>query len=569
MMSPSSVVVVQADEVLQRKKGVVSEEGLERLVKRYSLDAIWDDRAHSKVLIIAGTTFTLEIVMKEHNVQTVELQYAFSGEEVTRHTSKAEAILLENLKLAPGQHPWTKRLDDFANNLEPLAILDKLSVTDDKGSPVLVTYDAIAGLVESLHKIHEWDYNKLREDPNYSQKPEEHIRTIAMCERNGRPLIHSRGVVGMGLEYWRDRRYHVPSPAKAEAWYKTGKSWSILVSCARRDPMVYPAAVRVSSKWIGDDVETATTEGLPAMLNWQEPPAVVLPDKPGEDLLLAGPKYPEVMFTAVFNPPVTLPISEWEQIHHYAGAPVHAGFMHTFDYLIFPAKGDYNPTEPRMVQAKKTVRTKGKDMTTHNVEHENRLFVHKPVYGQTLTELPFSHPSQLVNMLPTLRQYAFLWNLLDKAFGGQAQKSAEPSARPTSAKGDSTKVIARSEDFDAFMRDSQTNAEQSSTTRDDSGPLKVDVTLNAHPQPNPKLQIMFSFRGRPAQIMIDIGRNGVVQIESTNVVDDQGQVLDENGEVLEGSTPNPSLKKERLARLLMLFEDIDEWCEWIRINVGP
>lgn len=532
------------------------------MVKRYNLDALWDDRAHLKVLIVAGTTFTLEIGLKEHRVQTVELQYAFSGDGVTKHTSKAEAILLENLELAPGQHPWTKQLDDFANNLEPLAVLDKLSVIDDKGGPVLVTYDAIAGLVESLQKVHDWDFEKLRQDPTYAGKPEEYIRTIAMCERNGRPTIHEKGVVGMGLDYWRDRRYHNPSPANAESWYKNTKDWGIVVSCARRDPMVYPAAVRVSNKWIGDDVETAT-DGLLPMLNWHEPPAVVLPEKPGDDLLLAGPKYPEVMFTAVFNPPVTLPMAEWQQIYHYAGAPVlPPASMHTFDYLLIPAEGAYDPTETRMVETKKTVRAMMKDATFKNVEHEDRLFVHKPVYGQVLAELPFSHPSQLVNMLPTLRQYAFLGNLLQKAFGSNPQQPAAPQDAES-------KVKAKSQDFDAFMSNAMAEAGASQPNAHGSGAVKVDVTLNAHPQPNPKLHIMFPFRDRPAQVTVDIARNGVVQIESTNIVNDEGQVLNENGDPLEGSAPNPKFKKERLARLLMFFEDIDNWCEWIRINLGP
>lgn len=502
-------------------------------------------------------------------MQTVELQYAFSGEEVTKHTSKAEAILLENLKLAPGQHPWTKQLDDFADNLEPLAVLDKLSVIDDKGGPVLVTYDAIAGLVESLQKVHDWDFEKLRQDPTYAGKPEEYIHTIAMCERNGRPTIHEKGVVGMGLDYWRDQRYHNPSPPKAEDWYKNSKDWSIVVSCARRDPMVYPAAVRVSNKWIGDDVEHAI-DGLLPMLNWQEPPAVVLPEKPGDDLLLAGPKYPEVMFTAVLKPPVTLPMAEWQQIHHYAGAPVPPpASMHTFDYLIFPAEGAYDATETRMVEAKKTIRTRKKDATFENVEHENRLFVHKPVYGQVLAELPFSHPSQLVNMLPTLRQYAFLGNLLEKAFGSQAQQSAAPSAVLTATKDNKSKGNAKYDGFDAFMSDAMAEGGRPSPNGSGSGAVKVDVTLNAHPQPNPKLHVMFPFRGRPAQVTVDIARNGVVQIESTNIVNDEGQVLNEDGDPLEGSAPNPKFKKERLGRMLMFWEDIDKWCEWIRINVGP
>lgn len=518
--------------------------------------------------------------MKDHMVQTVELQYAYSGPEVTNHGSKAEAILLQNLKLEPGQHPWTKKLDDFANNLERLTILDKLSVMDKEKGPVLITYDAIMGLCDSLNKVHEWDLKKIREDPDYFQKPDEYLRTIAMCERNGRPLMHENGFVGMSIKYWRDQRYHVPSPQRAEKWYKDGKSWSILVSCARRDPMVYPAAVRVSDRWIGDEVEIPATEGLPPMLNWQEPPDVVLPEKPGDELLLAGPKLAEVMFMAVFNPPVTLPSTVWEQMLHFTGAPViPPAYMHTFDYLIFPADGDYNQTEPRMIESRKALSAKSKHPELAGKVHENRLFVHKPVYGQTLTELPFSHPSQLVNMLPTLRQYAFLWNLLDKAFGDGGSK-AEASVVAASA---ATKVMASSNELNIFMKevddvdtvmgetDTKNFAPPSTTTT--AGPdappptVKVDVTLNAHPQPNPKLQIMFPFQDRPAQVTIDIGRNGIIQIESTNIVDDEGQVLDGDGNPLPGTAPNPLYRKERLGHLLIFFEDISLWCEWIRMNV--
>lgn len=539
-------------------------------MKRYGLDVLWDDRDNLKFLIIAGRTFTLEVGMKDHRVETVELQYAYSGPDVKKHAVQAGAILLQNLKLAPDQHPWTKQLDDFASNLESLAILDKLSVVDDNGAAVLITYDAIAALVESLQKVHDWDVARLREDPAYSQKPDEQLHTIAMCERNGRPFAHERGIVGMGLEYWRSQRYHTPSPAKAEKWYKEAKHWSILVGCARRDPLVYPAAVRVSNKWIGEEIET-TTEGLPPMLDWQEPPAVVLPDKPVDDLLLPGPKYPEVMFMAVFDPPVTLPLSEWEQIHHYTGAPVaHPAYMQTYDYLAFPpADGNYNPAEPRVVASKRTIRTQMRDATFENVEHENRLFVHKPVYGQALTELPFSHPSQLVNMLPTLRQYAFLYNLLDKAFGSQAEKYATPNLAPPTADPNSITVTTRSSEFDIFMGDATADQGDHPANSNERSAVKVDVTLNVHPQPSPKLQVMFPFRGRPAQVTVDVGRNGVVTIESTNVVDEEGRVLDEHGAPLEGARAEPAYARERLARLLMFFEDIDKWCEWIRNHVGP
>lgn len=510
--------------------------------------------------------------MKDHMVQTAELQYAYSGPQVTNYGNKAEAILLQDLKLESGQHPWTKKLDDFANNLERLTVLDKLSVMDKDKGPVLITYDAIAGLYDSLNKVHEWDLSKLREDPDYSQKSDEYLRTIAMCERNGRPLMHENGFVGMSLKYWRDQRYHIPQPQRAEDWHKNGKSWSVLVSCARRDPMVYPAAVRVSDKWIGDEVEIPATEGLLPMLNWQEPPDVVLPEKPGDELLLAGPKLAEVMFMAVFNPPVTLPSTVWEQMLHFTGAPVMPpAYMHTFDYLIFPADGDYNQTEPRMIESRKVLGAKSKRPEIAGKVHENRLFVHKPVYGQTLSELPFSHPSQLVNMLPTLRQYAFLWNLLDKAFGNDGIKNPASGATESAA----SKVTARSNELDAFtddvdviMGEADVDTFDPSPDPNAPPPVKVDVTLNAHPQPNPKLQIMFPFQDRPAQFTVDIGRNGAVQIDSTNIVDDEGRVLDGDGNALPGSMPNSLYRKERLGRLLMFFEDISLWCEWIRTNVG-
>lgn len=548
---------------LSKKKGIVSEEGLERLVKRIGLDVLWEDRNNLKILCIAGTTFTLDIGMKDHEVHTVVLQYAYSGDEFNAHKASAEGILLDNLKLKPGQIHWTKELDDFANNLEPLALMDKLSIIDDKGNPLLVAYDAPAGIFESLHKLHEWDIRKLRDDPAYSTKPDMYVRTIAMCEHNGRPWIHEKGVVGTGLEYWRDQRYHNPSPAAAEDWYTTGRHWSITVSCARRDPMAFGSAVRVSNMWIGDEVEMTITEGLPPMINWQNPGDIILPDKPGDELLsLVGQRTPEVMFTAVLDPPVTLPITEWETIHQYTGAPVsHPTFnMQTFDYLVFPVDGNYNAAASRMLDKNKAVITQGRYGTPETVAHTNRLFIEKPVYGQTLTELPFSHPSQLVDILPVLRQYAFLWNLLDKSFGSQAKDPTTPTAKTN---GNET-LTAKSDDFDTFMSDAAADHPEPVPKE----AVKIDVRLALMPA-NARLDIVFPFQGRPAEVTVDIGRNGVVTVDSTNLVNDEGRVLDEKGEPVPGSVPNAQFSKHRLARLLMFWEDIDIWCEYIRTTLGP
>lgn len=556
----------------------MSDEGLERLTKRVGLDCLWEENPGARVFVIAGDTVALEIGMKDHVVQSVSLQFPVSGPSVTKYASKAEAIILDDLKLAPNQIPWTKTLDKFAANLERLAVLDKLSVLDkDDSKPHIVAHDAVAGLYESLDKLYDWDMKKIREDSELSQKGDDHIRILAMCERNGQPVMHERGHVGMCLDYWREQRFFIPRSEESREKYKLGKTWGILIGCAERNALVYSAPVRVSNQWIADEIELPAGDGLQGpLLNWQEPPECFLPGTEGvqpenDPLALSGPKLADVMFMATLDPPVTLPSSVWEEMHHLTGAPpphLNPAFMHTFDYLIFPPEGDYSAAEPRMITTVRRVKAFTRDRKPAPKTHENRLFIHKPVYGQTLTELPFSHPSQLVNMLPTLRQYAFLWNLLDKAFG--KVESPEEEAPKTESK-PATKVIAKSDEFQTWLSnaDKKAGADHPMTgTSPEEGPVKVDVTLNAHPQPNPKLHIMFPFRGRPAQITVDIERNGVVQVESTNIVDDEGRVLDEGGKPVEGSEPNPSFRKERLGRRLMFFEDIGLWCEWIRVHLG-
>lgn len=567
--------------VLQQKKGIVSNEGLERLTKRVGLECMWEDVNSSiKTFVVAGATVALEIGLKDHVAQTVKLDFTVSKGPVTKYASKAEAILLDDLKLAPGQHPWTKSLDKFAANLERLAALDKLSVTTEDGKAHLVTHDAVAGLYESLEKLHEWDVKRLHHNAELSTKGDEYLGIVAMCERNGRPVMHERGHVGMCLDYWRERRLYIPRSEQAKEKYKSAKTWGILIGCAQRDPL-YPAPVRVSSEWLADDIELPAPDGLSEpVLNWQQPPDSILPGDDGSQphdglMALAGPKLPDIMFMAAFDPPVTLPFSVWIEMRHVTGAPVGdpPPYMPTFDSLIFPPGPDYNAAEPRVITSTKLVKAFTKDKKPAPKTYENRLFIHKPVYGQALTELPFSHPSQLVAMLPTLRQYAFLQILLDRAFGNGQEK---PMASTSTKADEPAKVVtAKADEFDAWMNEGSKDAEAQESEQvaadalSEQRPVKIDITLNAHPQPNPKLQIMFPYRGRPAQITVDIERNGVVQVESCNIVDDEGRSVDETGSPVEGAAPNAAWTKERLGRRLMFFEDIGLWCEWIRVNVGP
>lgn len=559
-------------DLLKQKKGLVSEAGLERLTKSTGLEYLWDEGtingAKSRTLIIAGSALALDIVLVNNIVQKVSLSFPESSKSVTKDVAKAEQIILEDLKLLPTQSPLTKTLDKFAANLERLAILDKSSVI-----PGLNTHEAIAGIYESLGRLHRWDIDKLREDGALAGKGDEFLAVTALCTRHGSPVMHARDRVGLSLDYWRERRLqHSHSITNASQASEALKTWALMVSCAPLGGMVY-RPVRVSDKWISTEIEKlhptdeellSNTTGQP-ILDWQEPENIILPNADGSksdastdlmqaESILSGPKYPEVIFMAKFDPPVAVPYSVWEHVHQLTGATASVTSLETFDILLFPIPpgAHHDPAEPRTIGCTKKVSFVSKDGETSLKTHENTLFIYKPVYGKTLTEVPFSHPRQLVEMLPLLRQYAFLSILLDKSFGPDEWPLDKPVQKPAESTTFTTTVR---DDFTGFLNAAgkEGKVQTQSVVKD----LKVDVTLTAHPLP--RLQVVFPFKGTTANIMVEIQLNGLVHIVSQNILGEDAGHL---GDASKGK--GRSITQQDLGRVLEMVEDIGKWCEWIR-----
>lgn len=101
---------------------------------------------------------------------------------------QAASILRNNLQ--PERPLMVSDLADFANNLERLSKLDKLSQAH-----ALNCFTAITGLYESLSRIYE--HEKTVMDGGAVE---------AMCRGNGRPRMHCNGKVGLSVEYWKERR---------------------------------------------------------------------------------------------------------------------------------------------------------------------------------------------------------------------------------------------------------------------------------------------------------------------------------------------------------------------------
>lgn len=526
-----------------------------------------------RTLAIAGSAIALDIVLDNNIVQSTSLTYHGNASSVSRHMNAASRILLQDLQLLPNQSPLTKSLASFASNFERLAVLDKLSI-----SPELDCHEALAGVYGSLERLHEWDLSKLRQDPAMATKPDDYLSAVAMCARHGVPVMHARGKVGLALQYWKELRF-VPPPSDALAAFaqKHEKVWSMFVGCAPIENVGLPP-VRVSDNWISKNVvkDDASVGPGSIALDWQEPENVSLPQSDdnkdaGMDLLqpdLSTTRVPRVMFTVAFDPPVVLPQNDWSRLYMYANVNPpnidmgHRGSPPTYDSLLFPIPSGVrvDPSEPRIISRRRQVRVYTQDGKPVINRHLNTLFIYKPIYSQVVSDMAFSHPRQLVDMLPLLRQYAFLSTLLENSFGSETlgcpstAQTKEPSqdARPPNPELQTTTTkdqLARFMGTEESGKQAETSPEQKTS---------MDVILWVHPLPH--LQIVFPMGDTTANITLKILEGGIVE-----VVDDNICAQDADGSK-KGKTR--AIGKENLGRALEHMEDLCKWVEWIRTRLS-
>ncbi|KAL2152662.1 hypothetical protein VTH82DRAFT_5846 [Thermothelomyces myriococcoides] len=558
--------------ILSRSKGLVSEAGLERLAKKLELEFIWENSMgddDKRTLIIAGSALELVIEFSNNIVQSVSLSFPDSTEIVNKHAGAAGEILFKDLQLREGQSPLTKSLDKFAANFERLAVLDKLS------SPGLNMYEAVAGVYESLCRLHAWELQKAREDPAAAAKGEDYLESLVLCTKSGKPSMNARGRVGMTLDYWKERRLQPPPPPtdpNMAAWVaEHEKTWSILIGCAPlRQLGVNP--VRISDKWIGPNVEKMPLAdelhtGGP-VIDWLEPESTFVPmpdqqkgDPMQPDTALLGPRLPDAVFHATFDPPVHIPTALWEQIQQLGCVVDETPLKQlvTFDSLVIPHSPGSN-TDSAGVRTvtckKKTPCTRPGDSGLSFKTHVNTLFVNKPIPSRTLTEMTFSHPQQLVTILPYLRQYAFLATLLEHSLTEPANSrlplGSEQQPKGSTASSSTMKTVTTNRDE---YRNLVTSSENGSSQEggDEEEPLRIDLTLT--PVPVPRLRVVFPFRDRTADVTLEVRENGHVHVESQDVLDETNMVAPNGGR---------QRRIEDVGALLEMTEDVGKWVEFIR-----
>nr|POF01042.1 hypothetical protein CFP56_20990 [Quercus suber] len=425
-----------------RRAARVSEEGIVRVSRRVGFQTNLDDEKElpapqvlgNRTFTIAGKRILVDVLMEAQRPRKVEFMFASEDGFLAQTQGPAVAtVLLRDLQRAEkgegegednvgGLAPT---LDRFAANLERLARLDRWN------SDHLDCFEALSGLHTSLQRLFE-EEKKLATDVE------------VMCSKSGRPEVHARDELGLSLAYWQDpvSRMAVQPGEDTQRGARTTTTTNTDDGIFRLRLEVEPFAaalyppIRISNAWLPAALaipEASSPDGIP----WQDPPPTLLPPSADAMAIDGLDKPPDLRFVARLDPPLVM--------EHYTALT----FLSTFGIvppaptvvpplyhvLLLDPSAATTPPPPLPGAAATTAPTTTATLsvlTAHGTKttHHHHLDASKQEFGFQLHALPFSHPRQLVDALPVLRQWATLAALLTTAFPAAAThlRSVAPAA---------------------------------------------------------------------------------------------------------------------------------------------
>lgn len=583
------------------RPGRVSQEGVRSLCQRCGLGLAYmpgEQGEGKKSMGIAGKGIVLDIDWTSDTVERVAVDIP-SGKSVTAFSTSAAKMLQDDLTPPPGVASINLTLDRFAHNLERLARMDRLS------TPEVNCFEAISGVYTSLRRLFEHEKKAALAlfDAAASSSPtaatNEKAEREVLCKKSGRPRMNAGKCVGLALEYWMDRRHILPPPSKpaqkapgtpastrmdidsdasegladADADADMNRIYSLTIECESSPAGLYPS-MRISDAWISPQVEKPASDpssifdGGPSV-DWLEPPPTYIPSTGpeahdpddamnlGADATAGVGRLPNIRFIAKLSPPLVVPLSV--AVNILPSIPSDSIRPTTFEGLALrPGEADPGAMglagETREIRSERSVLVvAGKDGRGEEVEverrHANALFVTKTEYARVLDEVPFSHPRQLVEILPTLRQYAFLSSLLTRAFLPASPSGPSPSTAPAPA-------------------------------------LPIDLTLHYSSTPPPHLTLLLPHPSTPLPlpppttsfllappsvaskpplvVSVAVLQNAEIVVAEQNVASSAAGASAVGGE----AAAAVAQEVQRLGRALDLCADVGVWAEWVRGRVA-
>lgn len=548
------------------------------------------------------------------------------------YAATASKILGGSLKPVPGMAKINLTLERFAHNLDKLLRMDRLSSPQNGG---ISCYSAIFGVYASLKKLFDHEKKMAQalmdaNDPWSSYKAEREV----LCKKSGRPRINAGDCLGLSLEYWMDRRQLLPqdgeppkfSTSKAKVGddsvsdypedndRETHQIYSLTIECESSPSSMY-SPIRISDEWISDKIEKEPDAGTDSELNnillnrptldWQDPAATFLPTpvpagEPDPMNLDNTPgRLPNIRFIAKFNPPLTVPWSAFVNIQNSVGLNVSNDIFRATTFVglalrpkeMDPGMTGVSADSTQELRVEKPVVVPSNDGEEQERMHSTSLYVPRTEYSRTIESLPFSHPRQLVEILPTLRQYAFTTSLLKHTFGTVSPRPA----KKTSSQG-------------SLLSPSDT-PKHSATT---SSPLQLDISLFYALPSGPRLRFDIPYPSPPSatswqsntqdssstitapsgadalasilgpesepplSVTLDVHANAELIIAQQNIIDVSNSSGGEKGKETDGdvsmemasATQGLDERVKRIARALDICGDGGVWAEWVRREVA-
>lgn len=542
-----------------RSKGRVSEDGISRVAKRVGLETgeDVDNKTGEKTLSLAGQgeRVAIDVRLNSNMVMGVSVDYV-GDEKVKEVHAPAAKVLMRDLKGEDGS-TMPPDLDDFSINLDKLARLDRLS----KNS--VDCFEAIAGLYTCLKRLHELEKEAVKSGAkNEEEKAEEKVAHKVLREKSGRPTLHADGKIGLSLAYWNSavptttaRRdfdeMDVDSTQKQIPSDFSPATWNLRIEVEHAPSMYLQNCIRVSDAWLPDESEfTAAETGQ--SIPWQDPPPTLVGPSntsSGDTMVLDNQKLPDLQFVAKFDPPLILPLQTAQNILNLVGLNV----APMYQYPLYHAKllGVSTQYQAQPVQGEKSVLVKGPNGGESTAIHRCTLDVpqlgNMNTIGYKLQELPFAHPRQLVELLPTLRQWAFVGSLLGNAFE-QISNTEEVGKIANGLNGahlskDETGGHGDVSALDDLMEDGSEDIES----------LQLDMSLSNPAQPTIELFFANSDRTDISSVIIQILPNAEVVVSEPDA-----------GRGGEQESQDRKSEGEKLAKALKICGDLNVWVEWMR-----
>lgn len=505
-----------------RPKGRVSEEGVARLARRVGLVSDIDDekltqeerdrKVGNRSFSVAGDSVIVTIGLQDQVPQSVEVNGDVPDPE------QAGRVLFRDLRDAI-DNPLTASLDRFAQNLGYLAQMDRLKKETDTAC-----FAAVGGIHQSLSRLYEKEHEAATQHFGAARAEME-----VVCKKSGRSMMHSRGRMGLGLNYWRQNRYAAGKQIPGEPAFSNSEDtdlWTLRIGAQRSTLSQMPyIPLRVSDRWLPEQFDLPSADSVQG-LNWQQPA-----DEQGS--------LPKPVFYSTLEPPVVLPFAAADAIlknFNVQNIPNMQSIPTYISLLLSTTPGihaNLPSTADGFVHLRSTqqvISSPSADATP--VQHQYILENAKPDFGYLLRELPFSHPKQLIELLPTLRQWVAFGTLVGQGFDVGSLKSSENGSN-------ALPVSLESMDLDTTKSEQQ-------------APLDVNVALSTTPQPTLNLTFRRSAQ-ETSTVNVDVrvmsNADVVVQIyDGFDFSDEEARARAENG----------------MAKALDICWDLGVWIEWVR-----